>query len=384
MNAPKTVSFSGAELLKIKKEGALPEGALSALKAQADAHLNSPRMSVIDREARAVSQNPHDYASYGPYWWPNPDTPDGLPYVRRDGEILPGTLEDITPRKMARKVLELTLAAFYFDSEEYGRAAERAIYDWHLNPETYMTPHAEYAQAIPGICTGRGIGIVDFAYSYQVLDSAAILDYLGFISKDNLSALKKWYSDFADWMLTSEKGLEEDTEKNNHGTFYDIQLLAIAIFTGRDALAKKICDTGYHRRFKSQIEPDGKMPLELARTMALHYSLANIRGYAVYASMALAAGYDAYVKPDEESGVCLVRAAIDFIYPYVINPETFPYKESFNEDVFPTIPDLMHMALRFARANFPNSGYDEKIAELSKKNSGVAAASSSLCAILRP
>ena len=376
MNAPKTVSFNGELLLKMKREGEVADSALAVLKAHADAHLASPRMTVIDREARAVSQNPHDYASYGPYWWPNPDTPDGLPYVRRDGEILPGTIEEITPRKVARKILELTLAAFYFDNEEYGRAAEKAIYDWHLNPETYMEPNAEYAQAIPGICTGRGIGIVDFAYSYQILDSAAILDYLGFISKENLSALKKWYSDFADWMLTSEKGIEEDTEKNNHGTFYDIQLLAIALFTDRKALAKKICDTGYHRRFKMQIELDGKQPLELARTMALHYSLANIRGYAVYANMALSVGYDAYLKPDEYSGVCLLRAAIDFIYPYVLNPETFPYKESFSTEVFPSIPDLMYLALAFAAAHFPEGEYEEKILKLKEGNS--------ISGILRP
>ena len=369
MNAPKTVSFNGELLLKMKREGEVADSALAVLKAHADAHLASPRMTVIDREARAVSQNPHDYASYGPYWWPNPDTPDGLPYVRRDGEILPGTIEEITPRKVARKILELTLAAFYFDNEEYGRAAEKAIYDWHLNPETYMEPNAEYAQAIPGICTGRGIGTVDFAYSYQILDSAAILDYLGFISKENLTALKKWYSDFADWMLTSEKGIEEDTEKNNHGTFYDIQLLAIALFTDRKALAKKICDTGYHRRFKMQIEPDGKQPLELARTMALHYSLANIRGYVVYANMALSVGYDAYLKPDEDSGVCLLRAAIDFIYPYVLNPETFPYKESFSTEVFPSIPDLMHIALRFAAAHFPEGGYEDKISKIGEVSS---------------
>lgn len=376
MNAPKTVSFNGELLLKMKREGEVADSALAVLKAHADAHLASPRMTVIDREARAVSQNPHDYASYGPYWWPNPDTPDGLPYVRRDGEILPGTIEEITPRKVARKILELTLAAFYFDNEEYGRAAEKAIYDWHLNPETYMEPNAEYAQAIPGICTGRGIGIIDFAYSYQILDSAAILDYLGFISKENLSAIKKWYSDFADWMLTSEKGIEEDTEKNNHGTFYDIQLLAIALFTDRKALAKKICDTGYYRRFKMQIEPDGKQPLELARTMALHYSLANIRGYVVYANMALSVGYDAYLKPDEDSGVCLLRAAIDFLYPYVLNPETFPYKESFSTEVFPSIPDLMYLALAFASAHFPEGGYEEKILKLKERNS--------ISGILRP
>jgi len=361
---PKTVSFSGEQLSLMKREGNIPAEALEALRKRADEQLASPMLAVTLRNARAISKNPHDYASFGPYWWPNPDTPNGLPYVRRDGEIVPGSIEEITPRLMARKVLELALAAFYFDSEEYGRAAEKALYDWHLNPETYMTPHAEYAQAIPGICTGRGIGIVDFAYSYQVLDAAAILDSLGYISEENLNGLKAWYSDFADWMLTSENGLTEDTEPNNHGTFYDIQLLAIALFTDRRALADKICKTAYSRRFAAQIEPDGKMPLELARTMAIHYSLANIRAYCVLANMAESNGHPEFYKDASDGGKGLLRSAIDYIYQYVINPESFPYKESYSAEVYPSIPDMMLMALMFADAHYPDCGYDEKIKNL--------------------
>ena len=361
---PKTVSFSGEQLSLMKREGNIPAEALEALRKRADEQLASPMLAVTLRNARAISKNPHDYASFGPYWWPNPDTPNGLPYVRRDGEIVPGSIEEITPRLMARKVLELALAAFYFDSEEYGRAAEKALYDWHLNPETYMTPHAEYAQAIPGICTGRGIGIVDFAYSYQVLDAAAILDSLGYISEENLNGLKAWYSDFADWMLTSENGLTEDTEPNNHGTFYDIQLLAIALFTDRRALADKICKTAYSRRFAAQIEPDGKMPLELARTMAIHYSLANIRAYCVLANMAESNGHPEFYKDSSDGGKGLLRSAIDYIYQYVINPESFPYKESYSAEVYPSIPDMMLMALMFADAHYPDCGYDEKIKNL--------------------
>ena len=30
-----------------------------------------------------------------------------------------------------------------------------------------MNPHAEFAQAIPGICEGRGIGLIDFRDSYR-------------------------------------------------------------------------------------------------------------------------------------------------------------------------------------------------------------------------
>jgi len=366
MNFPKTITFSGEALLEMKKS--ISPDALLALKARADEQLVSPSINVIARKMRAPSGNPHDYASIGSYWWPNPDTADGLPYVRRDGEITPLAKDDMTHRLMARKVLELTLAAFYLDDEKYARGAVKAIYDWHLNPETYMTPHAEYAQSIPGICTGRGIGIIDFAYSYQIFDSVAILEWLGFIDGDTVAGLKKWYTDFTDWMLTSENGLTEDTEPNNHGTFFDVQILAMAIFTGREALIKKICTTAYERRFAGQIEPDGKMPLELARTMAMHYSFCNIRGLSLIANMAVSQGYDEFIKPDKKLGVCLLKSAIDYICPFVLKPESFPYKEMFNDEVFPPLPFFALMALTFAEAHFPNDGYGEKIKALGESS----------------
>ena len=353
-----TVTFSGDMLLKMKKENEIPKEALDALRVRAEEHLRAKPFAVTDRNARAKTGNPHDYASAGPYWWPNPDTPDGLPYIRRDGEILPGSIEEITPRLIARRVLELTLAAFFLDSEEYGRAAENAIYVWHLAPDTYMNPHAEYAQGIPGICDGRGIGIIDFGYSYQIFDSVAILEYLGYISAERVSQLKGWYKEFTDWLLTSENALTEDTEPNNHGTFFDVLMLSCAIFTGREALVKKICTTAYKRRFKDQIEKDGKMPYELARTMAFHYSLSNIRGLYLIANMAKMHGYSEFFEPDSEYGVCLLKEAVDFLYPYMLDNSSFPYPEMFNPELFPTIPNLSNMILASMECHFEE--YREK------------------------
>jgi len=32
----------------------------------------------------------NDFYSNGDYWWPNPNTTNGLPYVQRDGQSNPG------------------------------------------------------------------------------------------------------------------------------------------------------------------------------------------------------------------------------------------------------------------------------------------------------
>ena len=60
--------------------------ALEQLKHDADASLIVGPFSVMHKKLTPPSGDKHDYMSFAPYWWPDPSTPDGLPYIRRDGE----------------------------------------------------------------------------------------------------------------------------------------------------------------------------------------------------------------------------------------------------------------------------------------------------------
>ena len=353
---PNTLTYSGKRLEEMKVGNEVPKKVLDELRERAEKHLDAPVIAVVYRKAVPVTKNPHEYASYGTYWWPNPDTPDGLPYVRRDGLQSPITTADVWFEEMADMVRELTLAAYYFEEEKYAKKAVKMIYDWYLNPETYMIPHAEYSQAIPGICNGRGIGVIDFHTSFYIWDSVAILDSLGYISEEFMRGMKKWYSDFADWLLTSENGLDEAIQENNHGTWYDVAVLGAALFSGRKMLADKICKTAYDIRFKSQVRKDGSQPLELARTMGLVYSAYNAMAMALVANMAEINGFKKYWEEDEEYGAPIIKKAVDYIYPYVLNPETFPYQELSFEFAEYRLAKIMMLL----DARFPGERYAER------------------------
>ena len=99
MKTPKTISYSGETLCQWKVSGNVPAQVLDELRAKADELLSLPPVSVVARNQHPKDGNLHAYASMGPYWWPNPDTPNRLPYVRRDGEKNPETIE-----KLAGKV----------------------------------------------------------------------------------------------------------------------------------------------------------------------------------------------------------------------------------------------------------------------------------------
>src|SRR4029079_19183275 len=121
---------------------------------------------VVNNPLTPPSGDKHDYMSLAPYWWPNPDTPDALTYVRRHGEVNPErwTLDNNPFREMTKAVHTLAKAALDLpDKRRYAERAAHLLRVWCLDPATRMNPHLEYGQAIPGVCDGRGIGIIDTA-----------------------------------------------------------------------------------------------------------------------------------------------------------------------------------------------------------------------------
>ena len=355
-NYPNTITYDGKALIEMVDGADFDSELLRNFKAKAESLLSCERLSVVDRKLRAVSGDPHDYMSMGPYWWPNPNTPNGLPYIRRDGEVNPETKEPINYSKLCDSVHSLALAALYFKDMKYAEKAVRMLRDWHIEPETYMKPHLEYGQSIPGICDGRGIGLIDFSGSYNIFNGIAILEYLNAIDEDTLNGVKQWYTDFVNWMLTSETGVDEDNQHNNHGAWFDVQVAAAAVFTGRPILAKKTLNAAYLRRVAMHIKPDGAQPHELARTHGIGYTFYNLNALTLLGNMAVRYGIkQPYWRNDGERGD-LLRLAIDYIYPYAMDPSTFPYQELSPNGTDKSMAPFLIRAEHY----YPGEGYAEK------------------------
>src|SRR5687767_1188678 len=63
--------------------------ALEQLMRDASTAMKDGPWSVTQKGVTPPSGDKHDYMSQAPYWWPDPAKPDGLPYIRRDGERNP-------------------------------------------------------------------------------------------------------------------------------------------------------------------------------------------------------------------------------------------------------------------------------------------------------
>lgn len=302
--------------------------ALEALIKSAQQVLKAKPVSVMDKTGTPPSGDKHDYLSQAPYFWPNPATSNGLPYIRRDGERNPeiGKIPDHgNILGMPEKVQTLALAYYFSGNETFAAKAAEMLRVWFLDPGTRMNPQFQYAQFVPGVNSGRGIGLIESRGLTQVVDGVGLLAESKAWTEADQQGLEQWFADFLDWMRESKNGKEEAAAKNNHGTYYDVQVVSFAMFLGQRESAVKVLETAKAKRIAVQIDPDGQQPLELARTKAWSYSTANLSGLMQLAKLGECVGVDLwnYETADGRG----IRKAFDFLTPYALGEKEWTYQQ---------------------------------------------------------
>ncbi|MGW7721457.1 alginate lyase family protein [Streptomyces chartreusis] len=335
---PHTAVLDGARLqqTKVRLDRGDPRlrHAVVALTTRADKWLNQGPWTVVDKPRPAPGGDVHDYLSQAPYWWPSKtptqDNPWGCPYVQRDGERNP-EVDTGTDRQDVEKTFDsaydLSLAWYYTGDKRYAQKAGQVLRTWFLDPATRMNPNLDHAQFIPCKYDGRAIGIIDFSQSYtSVLDAIALLETgaPGWSAKDR-TAMAKWNTDFRDWLKNSDFGKQEAAATNNHGTFYDMQLAALAYATGDKDLARRTVLDSRTRRIAPQIAADGSQPQELARTRSWHYSTFDLVAYTRLAAIGRHVDVNlwAYQGPDGQS----LFKAVDYLLPAATGAAAWPHPE---------------------------------------------------------
>jgi hypothetical protein len=302
--------------------------AWSKLEREAQKALSDGPFTIMSKGVTPPSGDKHDYMSQAPYFWPDPGKPNGLPYIRRDGERNP-EINKITDHKsiddLENAVETLALAYYFKGDETYAGKAAQLLRAFFLDPATRMNPNLEYAQYIPGVNTGRGIGLIETRGFTRVVDAVGLLKGSKALTSEDERGVKDWFGKFLQWMLDSKNGKEEAASKNNHGTYYDIQVVSYALFVGRADLAKQTLEQAKQKRIATQIEADGRQPLELARTKGWSYSNMNLDGLTHLATLGQRVGVDLwnYQTRDGRS----IRKALDFLAPIAIGQKKWDYQE---------------------------------------------------------
>ncbi len=304
------------------------ESAVAKLEADARKALQQEAVSVVTKTPTPPSGDKHDYLSQAPYFWPDPTRPNGLPYIRRDGERNP-ELDKITDHHtldvMEAATRTLALAYYFKGNEAYAAKAAELLRAWFLDPKTRMNPNLEYAQFIPGVNTGRGIGLIETRGLADVVDAIGLLAGSKAWTSTDQRALEEWFGKFLQWMQESKNGREENAARNNHGTYYDVQTTSFALFLGKKDLAKQIVETAKQKRIALQIEPDGRQPLELARTKAWSYSNGNLDGLMLLARLAENVDVDLWNYQTRDGRG--IRRALEYLYPFAVGEQKWTHQQ---------------------------------------------------------
>ncbi len=290
----------------------------------AERYLRKPPITVTASTSSRSAGGKHDYFSEGDYWWPDPKNPDG-PYIQRDGMTNPDNFlgHRRALMRLSVQVPALVAAWLLTKRERYAAHAANHLQAWFVEESTRINPNLQYAQAIKGRSTGRGTGIIDTIHLVEVGRSITALEGSRALTECDRRGLKRWFSDYLEWMTTSPNGREEREAKNNHGTCWVMQVAEFARYTGNRELMN-YCKT----RFKTvlvpnQVAPDGSFPLELRRTKPYGYSLFNLDAMATVCQI-LSTHEDnlwAYELPDGRG----MKKAMAFMVPFIAEKKSWPF-----------------------------------------------------------
>ena len=306
------------------------DGIVNTLKVQIMAEaawaLQQEPITVTSQTSPRSAGGPHDFYSEGDYWWPNPVSVDS-PYIQRDGMTNPENF--IAHRhamiRLSRIVGALASAYKITKDEKYVQHAMKHMLAWFVNPETLMNPNLQFAQAIKGRVTGRGIGIIDTIHFIEVVQGLLAMQGAKSIDSNEMNKIRNWFEQYLQWLTTNANGKEEMNAQNNHGTCWVMQVAAFAKFTGN----KKLLDL-CRERYKTillpdQMASDGSFPRELRRTKPYGYSIFNLDAMTTICQILSDKENDLwqFQTADGKS----IKKGIEFLYPYIADKSKWPFQK---------------------------------------------------------
>ncbi|WP_460609134.1 alginate lyase family protein [Hymenobacter terrigena] len=297
------------------------------------------RKSVLEEAAWAMKQapetvtahtsprsagGPHDFYSEGDYWWPNPADANG-PYVQRDGMTNPDNFvaHRLAMIRFSRIIGALASAYKLTKDEKYVRQAVVHLKAWFITPETLMNPNLQFAQAIKGVSTGRGIGIIDTIQLMEVAQGVLVMEGATALDANTRGGVKKWFADYLEWLTTSKNGRDERAAKNNHGTCWAMQAAAFARLTGNQAILDS-CRVRYKTvLLPNQMAADGSFPQELRRTKPLGYSLFNLDAMTTLCQILSTKSDNLWTFQTADGRS--IRKGIAYLHPFIADKSKWPF-----------------------------------------------------------
>lgn len=229
--------------------------------------------SVTFKTVLPPSSSKNDFYSLAPYWWPDSSKENGLPYIRKDGQMNPER-DQIQDGRMlvdvSSDIYKLGIAFYYTQDSRYVEWINELVRVFFIDPSTKMNPNFNYAQLIKGRegQSSTTIGAISFI---QLIEGVQLAKDSPAFNKRQLRELKGWFEDLVVWMENDEKPIKDGNAQNNIGVYYTAQTVVYHLFVGNVQQARRILETNGKRIVDQQIDKDGKLNAELKRAAPWGY-----------------------------------------------------------------------------------------------------------------
>ncbi len=225
--------------------------------------------------------------------------------------------------EMTSDISTLTLAWFFSKDERYAGKASELIRNWFLNAELNIDNQDD---EFPNALQYNAISLLDAKGYIDVIDAVAILETSDSWNKRDTGKIKRWFSDYLQWLLVSEAGLYEKSQMNFRGTWFDVQLAGYALFAGNTEIVKQVIEYSIVRRIPGQFDGTGLQKFELSSIESYNNSCINLEGYLVLGKIADHAGIDFWNDPFMP--IHIIQAACDFVFGFIGRFDQWPYSQS--------------------------------------------------------
>ena len=328
----------------------------SFLLESANAAMISGPFSIRDKVASSPSSDRNDYVSLDPFWWPDADKGDGLPYVYGGKEQNPECEQYDRPQLAAfsSAIDALCMGYFFTDYEDFAIRAALLLRVWFFDSETRMNPNMTYAGFIPGRNQGDPAGIMESRGLSWIPDHVGLLANSKHWTSEDRELLREWFKSFVEWLSKSPNGLNQRLEKNQNGTWYDVQLATMSLFIGDLVLARDAINRCFERA-KEQIDAFGAHHIELKNCDGIFTASNNLLGLFDMADLGRNLNLDLW---SGEPGR-LLRSALDWL----IGNDAHNLEEAKN---FPNVFDRNEWVsiLRRAALRWSESSYEAVLREI--------------------
>ncbi|HXF09930.1 MAG TPA: alginate lyase family protein [Desulfuromonadaceae bacterium] len=307
-------------------------------------------VTITKFRARLSEGTPNDFYSTGDTWWPDPNSPDGLPYFQRPNHINPNNFNE--HRKLVLQIRDnvAALAAAYKITGNNRYAATAAIWvrTFFVDPATRMNPNLRYAQSVPGVTSGRIYGVDDVLPLVEIPNAVKVLERSPAFPPDVSKAFKKWSADYVDWLTSSTNGDQMAEAGDEHSVVYWLHIAAFANYLDDDERLSMCRNRFKYFMLPNQLNSDGSF--NRSSRVKTYSDLLSQTDNLVAICQILSTSDDNLWQFTTPNGRT-IRQTVDYIYPYLEDRSKWPSKHK-NDSLVPRESNQLFAALAYRDSKY--------------------------------